>query len=1551
MATVHSADSESTEPNGSVFAGDRVVTSFLRHDVVKLDERTFLQWQQQSSDGMLSVNPSSSIFEQQDNLLTSWLLSTISSSFLSSFTDVRTACDVWLVATSSFAADTSAKQSQLRHELHSLKKGSLSIRSYVDKIKGLCALLAAFGSQISEAERTAILLAGLLSEYDAVVSFVSLSSKSLPFQHVDALLECEARQERTVQDVLIAANLVEGSQSPVVDGSSHGGRSSFRGRGRNFRPRIQCQICSRFGHLAQRCYYRYSRDEQSPPEDPLAQQGANGTGQSWNGPGQNWQAHGQNWNGNGGNGQNWGAFSPGYSRSNVGIPNVDPRGPRLVHDSFGPTLFVPNRGRPPNNGFRATIGPQILGQQIGNIGGTSAKAYGPPDAGQVFEPHGSVRPRLNDGSISSEPNVNCVNLDRSLQHHAPTAPWRTKPRARVFDVDSSLYDSSQFVGIPQLPEFYASDFSDATDYDSNFSGNDSYIPLPVGSTSWCPDSGATHHVCQNAAGLDASIPYSVDHSLPSAPAPSIHNSEVVSSSVSDSVFDLWHKRLGHPSAAVVKDVLNKCNIISTKKCFENVCVACQQGKAHKLPFVSSTTEYLDSFELIVSDLWGLASVSCEASQGILHRLSCPHTSEQNGVAERKHRHVMETGLTLLAQANLLMALYRTEPIYHHLRVFGCCCFPFLRPFLKHKLEFWSQPCTFLGYSSQHKGYYCLTPDGKVVVSRHVVFDESRFMFSASPAISSDTNGLTLSDFVSTHVLVVRSSTSQSCAAHPSGPPPIQHSLTPSPSIPVDSHATCSTSQPVAVAETPEISAPPLVNTHRMVTRSKAGIFKPKVLHVEADDFEPRTVEDALAHPEWKLAVQAEFDALSANSTWTLVPLPPGRKVNGCKWLFKVKRHPDGTTDRRKARLVAKGYSQALGCDFKETFSPVVKPATIRLILSVAVSKGWTLRQVDVNNAFLNGDLKDETCPNGERLVCRLTKALYGLRQAPRAWFDKLKGFLISTGFTLSKFDASLFMRVMTTSTLYVLVYVDDIIVTGNLPDSIDVFVRQLHCEFSLKDMRDLHYFLGIEDDGDRLSDPTEYRSLAGALQYIVLTRPDITYAVNRLSLVGYADANWGLDVDDRWSTTGYCVFYGQTPVSWSSKKQQAVSRSTTEAEYRSLAAAASDVTWLLSLLHELHLSSIDVPTLWCDNSSAVAVATNPVLHSKFKHVELDLFFVREKVADGLLVVGEVPACDQVAYVLTKPLSVSSGHSKEVIQKSPISKKISETEGRDFSLEVEEEYANVIRSRRKKKQFNKRISSMQEIQDKVLSSKEKQRRDQSKRKETKLVEVLRDMISRMWGDDNFDFRFTVAVDRSGGLITIWDKASFMQKKDMCSNRLIVVEGLWCSEGCEGEVDSRLYLIGFVSFLKADKNRNKMAEALEFLLAVLRFSGHRAGFRRDYDGSARLNAVFSNSGSRGWSYPPHGWLNFNVSRTASEGAMGGGVLRDEEESAELGAIITVLDVFIDCGWKGSGSLIIEMGSKVVYNWILEKISRPWSHQVSFADLDKRIACVGELSFFNC
>lgn len=490
----------------------------------------------------------------------------------------------------------------------------------------------------------------------------------------------------------------------------------------------------------------------------------------------------------------------------------------------------------------------------------------------------------------------------------------------------------------------------------------------------------------------------------------------------------------------------------------------------------------------------------------------------------------------------------------------------------------------------------------------------------------------------------------------------------------------------------------------MITRAKAGVFKPKLyLTHRSHVSEPLTVTDALSQKEWCAAMNDEFKALISNKTWTLVPVPNDCPVIGCKWVFKVKTLPDGTIARRKARLVANGYSQTAGLDYHETFSPVVKPTTIRIILALAVSKGWTLQQLDVNNAFLNGNLTEtiymaqppgfEQIRGDTNLVCRLNKALYGLKQAPRAWFHKLQSSLYQLGFIASKADASLFIKTTTTMVLYVLVYVDDIIVTGNNSCEIHTLIRTLNSQFALKHLRTLSYFLGIEASrysgnlflsqskyaqdllsrtkmdnakplptpmatGIKLSahsdepfdDATLYRSTVGALQYLTFTRPDTAYSVNKVAqfmhrpclshwktvkrtfryingtlqfgimikadapflLEGYCDADWGNDPDDRRSTSGFCWFLGGSPVSWSAKKQPLVSRSSTEAEFRSLANVTADLLWIKSLLHELGVSLKKSPVLWCDNLSTIALSLNPVMHSRTKHFELDLYLFERR---------------------------------------------------------------------------------------------------------------------------------------------------------------------------------------------------------------------------------------------------------------------------------------------------------------------------------------------------
>lgn len=236
--------------------------------------------------------------------------------------------------------------------------------------------------------------------------------------------------------------------------------------------------------------------------------------------------------------------------------------------------------------------------------------------------------------------------------------------------------------------------------------------------------------------------------------------------------------------------------------------------------------------------------------------------------------------------------------------------------------------------------------------------------------------------------------------------------------------------------TPSTSSPQIPSsTHRMTTRSQNGIFKPKVYFTHTI---PRNVPTALSDPNWKLAMQEDYHALQKNKTWSLIPLPLGKTAIGCKWVFSVKENLNGTIQRNKARLVAKGFRQREGIDFHETFSPVVKPTTTRVLLSLALTHNWSIRKIDISNVFLNGVLKEDVYmqqppgfENGDKtLVYKLHKSLYGLKQALQAWFESLSKLLLSFGFVFSRCDKSLFMKTITASSLHVLVYVDDIIIIG-----------------------------------------------------------------------------------------------------------------------------------------------------------------------------------------------------------------------------------------------------------------------------------------------------------------------------------------------------------------------------------------------------------------------------------------------------------------------------------------------------------------------------------------
>ncbi|KAA3467545.1 Retrovirus-related Pol polyprotein from transposon TNT 1-94 [Gossypium australe] len=337
----------------------------------------------------------------------------------------------------------------------------------------------------------------------------------------------------------------------------------------------------------------------------------------------------------------------------------------------------------------------------------------------------------------------------------------------------------------------------------------------------------------------------------------------------------------------------------------------------------------------------------------------------------------------------------------------------------------------------------------------------------------------------------------------------------------------------------------------------------------------------------------------------------------------------------------------------------------------------------MNNAFLNGKLLEEVYmkqpPRFEVCdseVCNLKKkSLYGLKQALRVWFDTLKNFLTDVlGFQSCKDNSSLFFKKPQldvnrgVSGMHVSQqkYVHELLEWENMSNA-KLVATPMICIPTLSSLT-----------GIKLSDGTLYRQIIDGLQYLYLTRSDISFAVNKVSqymysphdehwcavkriliyvkgttdfglkfqpstvtLTGYSDANWASSLEDRKSTFGYCVYFGANLVGWPSKKQTVVSHSTIEAEYRSLPNATSKLAWFQSLLIEIGVMSTGVPTIWCDNVSVVSLAANPVLHARAKYIEIDLHFVCDRVLRSQLQVNFVLENDQVADILTKPLSTGS----------------------------------------------------------------------------------------------------------------------------------------------------------------------------------------------------------------------------------------------------------------------------------------------------------------------
>ncbi|GJV00804.1 putative ribonuclease H-like domain-containing protein [Tanacetum coccineum] len=381
--------------------------------------------------------------------------------------------------------------------------------------------------------------------------------------------------------------------------------------------------------------------------------------------------------------------------------------------------------------------------------------------------------------------------------------------------------------------------------------------------------------------------------------------------------------------------------------------------------------------------------------------------------------------------------------------------------------------------------------------------------------------------------------------------------------------------------------------------------------------EPKRVTKALSDSAWVEAMQEELLQFKLQKVWVLVDLPKGKRAIGTKWIFRNKKDERGIVIRNKARLVAQGYTQEEGIDYDEVFAPVARIEAIRLFLAYASFMGFMVYQMDVKSAFLYGQIEEEVyvCqplgfedPDYPDKVYKVVKALYGLHQAPRAWYETLAKYLLDNGFHRGKIDQTLFIKKQKGDTLLVQVYVDDIIFGSTKKELCIEFEKLMHDKFQMSSMGELTFFLGLQvkqkedgifisqdkyvtdilkkfgfqdvrtastpmdtekpllkdSDGDDV-DVHLYRSMIGSLMYLTSSRPDIMFAYLRnypSDLVAYSDSDYAGASLDRKSTIGGCQFLGCRLISWQCKKQTMVATSSTKAEYVAAASCYRQVLWI-----------------------------------------------------------------------------------------------------------------------------------------------------------------------------------------------------------------------------------------------------------------------------------------------------------------------------------------------------------------------------------------------------
>ncbi|KAF7808226.1 sacsin isoform X2 [Senna tora] len=1430
MASSKSSSQEASSSNANEFSGnaENSVLLLTRH---KLTGQNYLHWSRsmimfitgKGKEDYLTIStkpqpddPKFKTWNAENQLVMSWLINSMDLEIGQDFMFFASAAEIWKAAKESYSdVENTAELFEIKGALHDLKQGELSVPQYFNTLNRYwlqldmfecpewkCSEDAETYKKLVEKERIYKFLLGLNKSLDNIRGRI-LSVKPLPsLREVLSTVRHEESRRKLMLGSLADSDSVNGSALAVHGASHNPGSGQKKGR-------PWCDHCHRTGHVKDKCWKLHGKpsDWKSLKDKNIA------SGLSVSDPKEC-------------------SSSAVFSKEqmavlqkllNQGSSHVVATGGTAEKGNFSTGLHItsnPSRylivdsgasdHMTGDSGMFSSWYPYTQNYKVRIADGSLADVTG---IGEV-----SLSDSITLKSVLFVPKLKCNLLSvAKLAHDSNCKAEFTHSSCSFQDVDSGKmignarvredlyrFEMNKEVA-PNKQSFAAGKKEDSLKEDRDIMvlhfrlGHPNFVYLsklyPSLFLKKNPNEFVCHH-CILAKHCRSSYPRS--SYKPSAPFALIHSDIWGPSKIKNISGARWFITFtdDHTRISWVFLLKEKSAAASTFKNFYSM-VKNQFNTPIKIFRTDNGREFfnntLDSFLL---------------ENGIVHQSSCVETPQQNGIAERKNRHLLETARALLFTNNVphrywgeavLSAAYLINrlpskvlnfstpykvftsyfPQYRALsnlspKIFGCTAYVHNQSFHMHsKLDPKASKCIFIGYSAHQKGYKCFCPNrNKVFTSMDVTFLEDTPYYDKTDIQGEIEPSISELEYQFCHVepspvspdipesekeLKVysrRKKDSQAGGDEEKDQEGVDETRAEiedpmhcqdTPSDP-HSHEKGNTDPNLAISDVcpDEILSPPIAKPKgvrsctlhpisQFVSYEKLSPkFQAFVSNLDKEVI-PTNIHEALQHPRWKEAVNEEIKALQKNETWELTHLPPDKHPVGCKWIFNIKYKADGSIERYKARLVARGYTQTYGLDYQETFAPVAKLNTIRVLFSLAVNLDWNLHQLDIKNAFLNGDLEEEVymdvppgLKNENKLVCKLKKSLYGLKQSPRAWFERFTKVIKKQGYSQSQSDHTLFFKRFSGNLITILiVYVDDIIVTENCETKVERLKGILNIEFEVKDLGPLRYFLGMEvarstlgiyisqrkyildllkeigmlgckpadtpmDPYNKIGakkdfDPVDkgrYQRLVGKLIYLSHTRPDISFAVSSVSqymhnpteehqeavdrilrylkmtpgkgllfkrgssrsVDVFSDADWAGSLTDRRSTSGYCTYVWGNLVTWRSKKQQVVSRSSAEVELRALAHGICEGMWLKKLLEELEYSPSCPIMLRCNNQATISMAKNPIHHDRTKHVEIDRHFIKENIDQHIIEVDYIASGKQIADILTKAIPRSQFES-------------------------------------------------------------------------------------------------------------------------------------------------------------------------------------------------------------------------------------------------------------------------------------------------------------------